>query len=269
MFRNTVPGIIFLGVVSSLIAAYIWDNRSRAGNGREVEQPTKTATSVPLVAEQAPLANTNSLMSQASAESDVRKALPIYSRLADLGYTPAMEELGDIYSASWPDGPKKNDILSRNWYRKAADLGDAHAMLELGYIYVPDYAEAEVWYRKAAESGNPHAMWELGDIYERGLGVPKDDVGSRSWYRKAADAGDAKAMVKVASWYERGDGVAKDVATAIAWYQKALDKASRDDDEVPNSASHAWDNRIYLPEFLPTPRDEAHWGLARLGAASP
>jgi hypothetical protein len=47
-FKNTIPGIVFLGVISSLIAAFIWENRSTTAVGRE-PQYSKTTLTTPEV----------------------------------------------------------------------------------------------------------------------------------------------------------------------------------------------------------------------------
>ena len=61
--------------------------------------------------------------------------------------------------------------------------GDEH----LGVIM--DRAEAAKWYRRAAEQGEKSVglgQRDLGRLYEKGWGVPKDDVLAYMWYNLAA-----------------------------------------------------------------------------------
>ena len=52
-----------------------------------------------------------------------------------------------------------------------------------------DRAEAAKWYRRAAEQGERSVglgQRDLGRLYEKGWGVPKDDVLAYMWYNLAA-----------------------------------------------------------------------------------
>ena len=46
------------------------------------------------------------------------------------------------------------------------------------------------WYRKAAEQGHARALDDLGLMYDKGEGVPEDDVAAYTWYSVAAASGD-------------------------------------------------------------------------------
>ena len=62
-------------------------------------------------------------------------------------------------------------------------------------------------------------------MYERGEGVPEDDVQAVSWYRKAADQGDAPAQFELGMAYDHGKGVTPDVTEAYTWYDLAASRA--------------------------------------------
>ena len=53
------------------------------------------------------------------------------------------------------------------------------------YLAAHDYRGALPWYRDAAASNNATALFRLGYLYEKGLGVPRDEVESYKWYKRA------------------------------------------------------------------------------------
>ena len=60
-----------------------------------------------------------------------------------------------------------------------------------------DYAEAAKWYRKAAERGHAKSQFGLALMYEKGWGVPKDDVQAHTWSNLAALTGKEPGAVKL------------------------------------------------------------------------
>jgi TPR repeat protein len=85
------------------------------------------------------------------------------------------------------------------------------------------YSQALPLFLEAAHAGNREAASYLGIMYEKGRGVPKDDVQAVSWYRKAAEAGAARGMFNLGVMYADGRGVPKDDAQAVSWYRKAAE----------------------------------------------
>ena len=55
-------------------------------------------------------------------------------------------------------------------------------------------------------------------MYDKGTGVPKDEVEAVKWYRKAADQGHAAAQFNLGGMYAEGRGVPKDDVEAYAWF---------------------------------------------------
>ena len=60
-----------------------------------------------------------------------------------------------------------------------------------------NYTEAVKWFRMGAQGGDAEAMYSLGFVYERGHGVPQDQMESRRWYQLAANLGHEKARSKI------------------------------------------------------------------------
>ncbi len=62
-------------------------------------------------------------------------------------------------------------------------------------------------FRVDAQAGDAEAQFNLGVMYDRGQGVPQDDVQAAEWYRKAAEQGHAGAQHNLGSAYYDGRGV--------------------------------------------------------------
>jgi hypothetical protein len=114
-----------------------------------------------------------------------------------------------------------------NSWKKAAAQGNASAQAALGVLYekgqgVPqDNVQAVFWYRKAADQGNAPAQTNLGFMYEKGQGVRQDNEQAVSWYRKAAERGTAEAQFNLGRMYQTGQGIAQDHKLAASWFEKA------------------------------------------------
>ncbi|GBF27502.1 secretory immunoglobulin A-binding protein EsiB [bacterium MnTg02] len=87
-----------------------------------------------------------------------------------------------------------------------------------------DYTAALWLWRPLAEKGNATAQYLIGHMYDRGLGVPQDDVMAVEWYRKAAEQGDASAQLKLGVRYAKGEGVPQDDAVAHKWLNLAASR---------------------------------------------
>src|SRR6266498_1028122 len=88
-----------------------------------------------------------------------------------------------------------------------AEAGDAQSQVELGLRYdkgegVPkDQVEAVKWYLKAAEQNYARAQYDLGVSYLDGEGVPKNPVEGVKWFRKAAEQNLARAQYNLGYCY--------------------------------------------------------------------
>ena len=98
-------------------------------------------------------------------------------------------------------GAEKNQTRAHDAYHKSIDLGYAPAMYNLGSIYAKqkDYANARLWWEKAAELDLPEAQYNMGMLYEKGWGVSVDPQVSSSWYQRAAET----AMEKYFQLYQK------------------------------------------------------------------
>lgn len=88
-----------------------------------------------------------------------------------------------------------------------------------------DYATAFQAFRTEAEQGNTSAQIKLAILYEKGNGVPKDEVQAAFWYRKAAELGDAAGQFFLGLAYANGNGVSRDDQQAVFWYRKAAEQS--------------------------------------------
>jgi hypothetical protein len=114
--------------------------------------------------------------------------------------------------------------------KQRAEKGDADAQLSLGVMYdrgagVPqDQVEAVRWYRKAAEQGNAQGQYNLGLMYRQGIGTPQDNAEALRWFRKAAEQGHSWAQSWLGDMYRDGIGVPQNYTEAARWYRRAAER---------------------------------------------
>lgn len=94
-------------------------------------------------------------------------------------------------------GDLSSGTLSLQRWMVPASQDDAEAQYYVARIHangmdnVPvDFAEAARWYQMAADQGYAEAKQELGYLYERGLGVPKDELKALNLQRDASGLGE-------------------------------------------------------------------------------
>ena len=115
-------------------------------------------------------------------------------------------------------------------WQPLADAGDRDAQYNLGNLYdrglgVPENDLAAIdWYGRAAQQGSVEAMVNLGMVYEAGRGVSRDMAQAVDWFRRAAEAGNSLAQYKLGEILSTGDGVAQDLQEAAQWYRRAVDQ---------------------------------------------
>ena len=63
-------------------------------------------------------------------------------------------------------------------------------------------------------------------MYERGLGIPKDELEASRLYRKAADQAIRVPMCQLGRLYLDGRGVPNDDAEAVIWLRKGANNAT-------------------------------------------
>ncbi|MGD9554065.1 MAG: tetratricopeptide repeat protein [Arcobacteraceae bacterium] len=115
-----------------------------------------------------------------------QEALMWYEKSASKEYTPAQNELGNIYLEGRL-GIEKDLDKAFEWYQKASDNGYFDAINNLGYMYdlglgtKQDYLKAAKLYELAASQGSIRAMYNLGIMYKQGQGVKKDMIQAYKW----------------------------------------------------------------------------------------
>lgn len=86
-----------------------------------------------------------------------------------------------------------------------------------------DYATMVPKLEELAARGHPRAQAILGYLYEKGLGLPKDEVRGYELTLAAAEQGYATALHNVGSYHQDGlAGLGVDEAKARDWYWKAV-----------------------------------------------
>jgi len=107
--------------------------------------------------------------------------------------------MGVLYEKG--QGVQSNITKAQQSYTKAINLGYAPAMFNLGSIYAQkkDYANAKFWWEKAANENVPEAQYNLATLYEKGWGVQQDPEKAALWYQRAAET----AMEKYLNLYSK------------------------------------------------------------------
>ncbi|XP_078445074.1 HCP-like superfamily protein isoform X4 [Wolffia australiana] len=166
-----------------------------------------------IVAERGPWSSLSRWAMESYVNPDVRKALMLYLRMAELGY-----EVGQS-NAAWildRDGEnivcigesglckdEERHLRAHSLWWKASEEGNEHAALLIGDAYFygrgmeKDYVLAAEAYTHAKQQRNAQAMFNLGYMYEHGLGLPFDLHLAKRYYDQAVEA-DAAAKLPVA-----------------------------------------------------------------------
>lgn len=168
----------------------------------------------------------------APTDEEKRRAVALYRQAAELGYAPAMFNLG--VSCEEGDGVEADVSEANKWYILASDLGHAEAMFNLGNNYrigrgVPrNTGRAFDLFKRAAAAGNTDALINLGVAYERGEGIPADPVRAVDCYKRAAAAGSSAAAYNLALCYRSGVGTPVSEELFRYWLEKAAEGGARE-----------------------------------------
>lgn len=150
-----------------------------------------------------------------------------FRKPAEQGNAEAQTELAHELSSDWSIEGEDAGVY---WSLKAAEQGNAKAQFQLAQIYhrggrsiknLKDMDKALAYYRQSAEGSYPNAYMLLAMIYQKGDGVPQDDVAAATWFRKFAETGNASGQFYLAEVLAEGRGVEKDEASAFGWFGKS------------------------------------------------
>ena len=69
-----------------------------------------------------------------------------------------------------------------------------------------------------------YAQLSIGSMYEKGQGVPKNEVEAQKWYRKAAEKGFDRAFFNLGCMFFDGEDVKQNYVEAYKWWLLARAK---------------------------------------------
>lgn len=103
---------------------------------------------------------------------------------------------------------------------------EAEPLLARAQAISPKFLDAQgyrklIQTRKSAEKGDPSAQNNLGVMYERGEGVPKNNLEAVKWYQLSAEQGNRYAQCNLAMMHQFGRGIPKNEYKAVQWFQKS------------------------------------------------
>ena len=167
-------------------------------------------------------------------EREPQAAFDLYSSAVAKDYTPAMTQLGLMYSnATIPGTP---DLAKAVQYlQAAADKGDTAGKAALGDCYIlgkgvpaKDEKRGLELYREAAGEGDVRAMNRLGDVlHSLGAEAVKNNQKGDAYFteallhfNKASELGSMDALGNVAVLYLNGEGVPQDPIKAAGLVEK-------------------------------------------------
>lgn len=122
--------------------------------------------------------------------NDHTRAQELAERAAAMGYTPALNVLGDMHVHG--EGVEKDDAKALEYYRRSADAGYSGGYREVGYAY----------------------------FY--GRGVPVNKALSYTYLDTAVSLGDTKSLPDLAFMLEGNEGVKQDLLKSYLLYQRAM-----------------------------------------------
>jgi uncharacterized protein len=160
---------------------------------------------------------------------DGEKARFLVRAAAEAGDAAAQARLGGLMEADAERTDKTRDFAeAREWYEKAAAKGDAAAFLALARFHdrgiaglVRNPIKATELILQAAKGGSSVAMNEMGLRYQKGMGMPMDNVAAVGWFMLAAQHQLPAALVNLGDCYESGNGTMRDYDRAGLNYAAA------------------------------------------------
>jgi len=120
----------------------------------------------------------------------------------------------------------------------------------------PDLEETRV----LAEQGDAIAQYNLGLMYDRGEGVPEDDVEAVRWHRLAAEQGYAISQYQLGYMYALGEGVPEDYVLAYMWVNLAAAQGSENAQEIKDIL----EERLTREQIAEAQRMSREWLAANL-----
>lgn len=164
------------------------------------------------------------------AMPDLPRAADALSRAVDLpGHSPSViVALARLHAAGINGQPDLKSALAL--YRKAADLGDPAALTEFAKLLLTRPQDANGsdilgLLKEAASRGNPEAMAVISDLYACSAIVSPDAEQARAWMERAAEAGHARS---IAALIERASGDAAALQRNMALLLKSAERGDRE-----------------------------------------
>ena len=136
----------------------------------------------------------NRLIDGKGARKNVKQGIKLLIKSAELGYSSAMERLGDIYYQGVI--VQSDYTLALKWFQEAAGHKKLGAFFSLGLIYgdgrgVEKDLTRAIEYLASAANGSSYYAEKLSEFYTNGIIFPVDLTEAQKW-RELAQAGGNK-----------------------------------------------------------------------------
>ena len=144
------------------------------------------------------------------SDKNFKSCIKFYESRAKQSDSLSQFRLGYIYLNGL--GIKKDIEKALELFKKSAELGYSDSEYQLGKHYraIADFGESLKYFEKSACKGNLKSLYKLGEIYQYGFNaVSKDYKKSIEYYIKSAEFGYNEANIKIDSFVENYKGSKK------------------------------------------------------------
>lgn len=166
------------------------------------------------------------------AKGDMKSALPILKKAAELGSAEAQYNYGICFQQGI--GEMQSDVTAHEWFLKSAAQGSKDAQFKVAYSYTigrgvaQDYRKAFQWSLKCAEQNDTDCMFNVISCYMRGAGTAKNTDSMLVWavrLAKLPNPEDLKksgnitnARANLALLYREDKELKRDLVKSYSWY---------------------------------------------------
>lgn len=166
------------------------------------------------------------------AKGDMKAALPILKKAAELGSAEAQYNYGICFQQGI--GETQSEATAHKWFLKSAAQGSKDAQFKVAYSYTTgrgvaqDYGKAFQWSLKCAEQSDTDCMFNVISCYTRGVGTAKNTDSMLVWAVRLAKLPNPEnlkqsgnitnARANLALLYREDKELKQDLVKSYAWY---------------------------------------------------
>lgn len=156
-------------------------------------------------------------------DGSLEESMECFEKSADLGYSPAIFQMGISYYYGYRDEYCTPDYDKAFEFFIKAQNEDGDFFIGECYFYgngvKRNYEKAISIYEKLVKKSYTHAAMRLGHMYRDGTGVEKNIEKAIEYYTFAGEHGNSAGCLYLAKMYLYGEGVEVDKDLGDKWLQ--------------------------------------------------